>query len=48
MIKRKRYYILDVLAILTFLFVLYLENIAKPLRIYKEYLIDYIQLMRLS
>ena len=45
MIKRKRYYILDVLAILTFLFVLYLENIARPLRIYKEYLIDYIQLI---
>ena len=43
--KRKRYYILDVLAILTFLFVLYLENIARPLRIYKEYLIDYIQLI---
>lgn len=45
MIKRKRYYILDFLAILTFLFVLYLENIARPLRIYKEYLIDYIQLI---
>ena len=43
--KRKRYYILDVLAILTFLFVLYLENVARPLRIYKEYLIDYIQLI---
>ena len=43
--NRKRYYILDVLAILTFLFVLYLENIARPLRIYKEYLIDYIQLI---
>ena len=43
--KRKRYYILDVLVILTFLFVLYLENIARPLRIYKEYLIDYIQLI---
>ena len=45
MIKRIRYYILDFLAILTFLFVLYLENIARPLRIYKEYLIDYIQLI---
>ena len=45
MMKRKRHYILDVLAILTFLFVLYLENIAMPLRIYKEYLIDYIQLI---
>ena len=43
--KRKRYYILDVLAISTFLLVLYLENIVKPLRIYKEYLIDYIQLI---
>ena len=43
--KRKRYYILDVLAISTFLLVLYLENIIKPLRIYKEYLIDYIQLI---
>lgn len=43
--KRKRHYILDVLAILTFLFVLYLENVARPLRIYKEYLIDYIQLI---
>ena len=45
MMKRKRYYILDVLAILAFLFVLYLENITRPLRIYKEYLIDYIQLI---
>lgn len=45
MMKRKRYYILDVLAISTFLLVLYLENIARPLRIYKEYLIDYIQLI---
>lgn len=45
MMKRKRYYFLDVLAILTFLLVLYLENIARPLRIYKEYLIDYIQLI---
>ena len=43
--KRKRYYILDVLAISTFLLVLYLENIVKPLRIYREYLIDYIQLI---
>ena len=43
--KRKRYYILDVLAISTFLLVLYLENIVNPLRIYKEYLIDYIQLI---
>ena len=43
--RRKRYYILDVLAILTFLLVLYLENIARPLKIYKEYLIDYIQLI---
>ena len=43
--KRKRYYILDVLAISTFLLVLYLENIARPLRIYREYLIDYIQLI---
>ena len=43
--KRKRYYILDALAISTFLLVLYLENIVKPLRIYKEYLIDYIQLI---
>ena len=43
--KRRRYYILDVLAISTFLLVLYLENIVKPLRIYKEYLIDYIQLI---
>ena len=45
MMKRKRHYILDVLAISTFLLVLYLENIVKPLRIYKEYLIDYIQLI---
>ena len=45
MMKRKRYYILDVLAISTFLLVLYLEKIVKPLRIYKEYLIDYIQLI---
>lgn len=45
MMKRKRYYILDVLAISTFLLVLYLENIIKPLRIYKECLIDYIQLI---
>ena len=45
MMKRKRYYILDVLAISTFLLVLYLENIVKPLRIYREYLIDYIQLI---
>ena len=43
--KRRRYYILDVLAISTFLLVLYLENIVKPLRIYREYLIDYIQLI---
>ena len=45
MMKRKRHYILDVLAISTFLLVLYLENIARPLRIYREYLIDYIQLI---